>query len=531
MVKKCLTVGFLVVFLIGLSPVVSCAGKLPKGHKLEIDDKTLQAIKTFLDDIYPKHEKLIVTQEGRNIYLGDETKSTQVSDEVLFVKFDEAYDCKLKELLVAERDPEMFFEIIDEFFAKKNRKMFVVKYQGFVIEKEAQLKILNEIFEKKFHEFWKKISSTFFPKNPNFFFKPVEKLFKQYLKWTVDDVYDMGLIADLDWCNCDIDQLCALGWCTCKRSRPEKRFYLMLDFLNEVAKKPKEMISYVSFGAGTLLQEYLTVFALINLGFKKIDLYLIDVGYGDKEEGIDIEGFKDFFYSKFGDDAKRALESVERIFKKYNIKTKAYNTALVFLKGYSSKKDEADDTESDFLKEDSKKDIDVLFLIDPVSFKGEMISTEAKHTNHLGVECKFKLKMQYADGSVDKVVVLLPFKGKPQIFVKGDIPKEVKNLLLDEAAEYKGYENREAFVRNVKGDESVIYKAYQIFKSGSSNINIAFKQSQSQRYSFYEIILLVASKDTIIYQMDDDIFIGAINLRAREYISKGYEELKEVPLP
>ncbi|MFC1841798.1 hypothetical protein ACFLYA_01880 [Candidatus Dependentiae bacterium] len=300
-----------------------------------------------------------------------------------------------------------------------------------------------------------------------------------------------------------------LHWCEdCPNARKETRFYLILLIMNEFANKNKEKhIHYVAFGTGKLLQDYLTIKALMRIGFKHININVIDIGYGGKEDltqELSVEGFEELkkngFFSSYPEEGLKALNSFRSSIKEDRVVVTAYATYNEFLAAWG------------------KKPVDILLLVDPMRFKktdrfcseGELLLSKKKYTNHFGIS----FKPTKGDATCN-VIALLPYKGAPEIFYKGDITKDIEKSFGN--MQYKNHNDRIPFILKLA-------KKYHNLKKED------FCITQSQRYAFYEIIQQVATENTLVLQLEgDNIYTGAFNLRALQYEKKGYKKLLPIP--
>lgn len=311
-------------------------------------------------------------------------------------------------------------------------------------------------------------------------------------------------------------------WCACRKARASTRLYLVTHIINELANrdKNKELV-YVSFGSGKLLQDYLIIKGLVAAGFKNINVNLIDLGYANTSNisinnGIDVEDFLRTFCRKKGEsyDEKDSLCAFCKLAKSCNCIKKINSYTTYF----------------DFLKTWGKNRVDVLLLIDPMKLFAELLETkDPVYVNHVCVSsCKNK---------ACEVVFLLPYVGRPKIFYKninGDLnissfsfEKCKKDRLFSCINSYKGYVDRANFIRSL----DLCLNWPSIWPSNSccllENKKVNISMSQSQRYSFYDIIKSTVSDNALIYQLDDNkIFFGKCNLLKDAYKKEGYKVLK-----
>jgi len=309
-----------------------------------------------------------------------------------------------------------------------------------------------------------------------------------------------------------IDLRSNLNWCEdCYNARKETRTYLMLLLMNQLAgKKDKsKKLHYVSFGSGVLLQDYLLIKSLIWLGFSNIQVHIIDILY-DEFRGIQEFGGAYAKLGKWRAETARALHSFKKLISDLKV---TYGSRLK-IHTYT--------THNEFLEKwNMQNKVDLLFLIDPIGkgFRkkcvfckdGELLAANMMFANHIGVDYTQK----GPGGSTRvKVVALLPHFGSPALFYKGKMGKKTKRFLLK--LQRAGGVTRTGFIPIFKG----FLKA-----TGKNNSKVSIQQSQ--RYSFYEIVKYVGTQKTLLYQLDGDkIFSGGCNIRAIEYLRRGYKKLK-----
>jgi hypothetical protein len=77
-----------------------------------------------------------------------------------------------------------------------------------------------------------------------------------------------------------------LSWCCCRYAPIEERFVLILHSVLDAYFRIKKdrVITYGSLASGDLLQDYLHITTLMDLGFKKFNMHLFDTAYPDKRE-------------------------------------------------------------------------------------------------------------------------------------------------------------------------------------------------------------------------------------------------------
>ena len=312
-----------------------------------------------------------------------------------------------------------------------------------------------------------------------------------------------------------------LNWCEdCYNARKETRTYLMLLLMNKLAaKKDKsEQLHYVSFGSGTLLQDYLLIKSLIWLGFNNIQVHVIDLLY-DAARGVQEFGGAYVQLNEWRAGAAKALDSFKKLLCDPQMpiggqKIDASKTPQLKIHSYT--------THNEFLEKwDTQDKADLLFLIDPIGkgFRtkcvfckdGELLSANMMFANHIGIDYTQK---DFKDDIGVKVVALLPHFGQPALFYKGNMGKKTKQFLL--GLQRAGGVTRIGFIPKFKD----FLKA-----SGKNSSNVSVQQSQ--RYSFYEIVKYVGTKKTLLYQLDGNkIFSGGCNIRAREYLRRGVQEVR-----
>jgi hypothetical protein len=76
------------------------------------------------------------------------------------------------------------------------------------------------------------------------------------------------------------------GWCDCDNAGGNARISFSNDVISHVSKsfpEKSQKIVITSYGSGSLLNEYLIVSELLELGFKNLDINLIDSVYGSPE--------------------------------------------------------------------------------------------------------------------------------------------------------------------------------------------------------------------------------------------------------
>jgi len=361
-----------------------------------------------------------------------------------------------------------------------------------------------KIFEEKFSFFYKKIKHMCDNISPSF----VKKMFKEALicknlRRICKEVLCCNKIKQGIWATCPKSNL---NWCEdCYNARKETRFYLMLLLINKLAQqkdKSKE-IQYVSFGAGSLLQDYLVLKFLIQLGFKNIQVHVIDILY-DKIRGMKEFGVSFMQFDKWRNKALGALKSFKTLLFGLPVAIHTYTTHNEFLE-----------------KWDIQKKADLLFLIDPVGkgFRskcvfckdGELLWCNTMFANHIGIE--YTQRDFKGNLNSGKIIALLSYWGKPEILYKGSVSDKTKQFLLQ--LKRAGSITRSDFIKKCKD----FLKA-----SGIHSINVSVQQSQ--RFSFYELVKHVATKKTLLYQLDGDrIFSGGCNIRKIEYLRRGYKKL------
>ncbi|MFC1842754.1 hypothetical protein ACFLYU_03805 [Candidatus Dependentiae bacterium] len=300
------------------------------------------------------------------------------------------------------------------------------------------------------------------------------------------------------------------GWCTCVKARACTRLYAILHMLNIISCKDKQKeLVYVSFGSGRLLQDYLTIKGLIKVGFKKIHINLIDIGYGNKE-GLGIDCFFNTHYKLKEDKTesgvrkeKEALRSFCEVMRKYK--------NIIAINSYT--------TYFDFLKKWDKKSVDILLLVDPATIAAELLAAKnPKYANHIQIK---NCNSASRGDIVRDIICLLPYRGKPKIFYKGSLEGDIKAYLASGINLYENYKDRKNFVCFLK----LFFPDKKT--AGDFKIKTNISQSQSQRYSFYELIKSTKSKKALIYQVDKNkIFKGPLNLLVDEYAQMGYKILK-----
>jgi len=311
-----------------------------------------------------------------------------------------------------------------------------------------------------------------------------------------------------------------LNWCEdCYNARKETRTYLILLLMNKLARKrdKSKPLHYVSFGSGSLLQDYLILKSVIWLGFTNIRVHVIDILYdavrgvqefGDAYAQLDkwragtvkaLDSFKTLLLDPQGASGGHEVHSPE-----LQLKIHTYTTHNEFIEKWNT-----------------QNKADLLFLIDPIGkgFRtkcvfckdGELLSANMLFANHIGID--YTQKDAHGDADV-KVVALLPHLGKPVLFYKGNMSKKTKQFLL--GLQRTGRVTRKGFI-----------PVFKDFLNDSGNTNSKVSVQQSQRFSFYEIVKYVGEKETLLYQLDGNkIFSGGCNIRAIEYLRRGYRRLE-----
>jgi hypothetical protein len=349
---------------------------------------------------------------------------------------------------------------------------------------------------------------------PNISKKITQSIFDEYLNCRVSTKSKVTGVKKQDLKN-------KFDWCSCRKARASTRLYLVTHIINELAgrDKNKELV-YVSFGSGKLLQDYLIIKGLVAAGFKNINVNLIDLGYANTSNisinnGIDVDDFLKTFCRKKGEsfDEKDSLCAFCKLAKSCNCIKKINSYTTYF----------------DFLKTWGKNRVDILLLIDPMKLFAELLETKDPiYVNHVSVK----------DQKACEIVFLLPYEGYPKIFYKSDNLDFDKNIntnfcnlkrdcLFSCINSYKGYKDRANFIRSLDLclNWPVIWQ--DKFCCSLENHKINISMSQSQRYSFYDIIKSTVSKNALIYQLDDNkIFFGKCNLLIDAYKKEGYKVLK-----
>lgn len=333
-------------------------------------------------------------------------------------------------------------------------------------------------------------------------------------------------------------------WCACRKARASTRLYLVFEILNKLAgrDKSKELV-YVSFGSGKLLQDYLIINGLSAAGFKNLNINLIDLGYANSSDickniskrvnnctnscensgnnnGLDVDNFLQTFCRKHGEksDEKDALCAFCKLARSCKC-IKKINTYTTYF---------------DFLQKRSRTLVDVLLLIDPMKLFAELLETKDHvYVNHVRVKIGRSFEKNWV---VQEIIFLLPYNGRPEVFYKAGkggisgcigLDNGKKACLLHCINSYKSYSDRANFIKSL----DLCLNWSPIWPSKlcdlEKNKKIVIETSQSQRYSFYNIIKSTVSKSALIYQLDDNkIFSGVRNLLTDAYKKEGYKRLK-----
>jgi len=323
-----------------------------------------------------------------------------------------------------------------------------------------------------------------------------------------------------------------LWWCICPDATLENRFYLILHLLDNIISKnvdTNKKLGLVSFGAGSLLMEYLIVISLFRLGFKNITVYAIDRGY-------DARAVSRSF-------ARRALRAFRELFSFIpGVKIKSYVNRYDFLTYWNRDK-----------REKWKERTTIIQLIDPQPGGGRHDVRDINFAEYFTI-CVKTIVQQNIDSTYVKLSeeencypLILPFDGKsPRIFYKeGEMSNETKNFLLSyvEKIRYRGYKDRKIFVDELKKIlekevASITWnKPYMIIKE----VKFDHKLGDMMDKQFEEVIMNVALKNSFIYRLykKNKIITGGdkvvtlsgkisepLKTKIQKFIEAGYRELK-----
>jgi len=429
---------------------------------------------------------------------------------------------KTQEIKIQEdKKSDFLYKIIKWFIDRKKIEKFAKKFANY----EEAIKQSREFFTKKY------------PKGFSQLYESVCKVFpqlnghKEVLEMLVDEYIKYYIAKIL----LKKGPLSKLFWCECKNAYAETRFYLILHLLDSVLASnidKNKKLGFISFGSGSLFMEYLTIKALLKLGFTKINLYAIDVAYIDKES--------------FG---SKALGAFQELLRNYpGVKLRSYPYRYDFLTYWTPRKQEKWEA----------KERTIIQLIDPYFPRGKDPEREGSMIKNPNVADIFSVfvatKKKVMDEALgfefDEIVKkiasfepILPFFGKPRIFYKeGEIAEFLKKPLLSylSSSGYRGYQDRKKFFDGLKNLlKKEVKKHFQLQEGQWLNIDFTYEINQGK--AFDDLVEHAASNNSFIYRLfeGNKIFIGGDKSvgnfpgkiyeyrgRVQELIKERYVELK-----
>jgi len=355
----------------------------------------------------------------------------------------------------------------------------------------------------------------------------VQELFKEYATYMLNKVRGTAPLSKLTWCDC-------------KYTRAKTRFYLILDLLNEIAKRDRnKKLDFVSLGSGSLLMEYLTVKGLVKLGFKNIRVYLIDPAYNEKDRRRSEKFVRDFQVSS--PKGEKAVQEFRSLFRAN--KTIKITQNIIYLDLLADWKEggEADivqlvdpGTERCTLKKYNKC-LDEYFDYFNLFDIALGVYKKAICKDYVYSEKKEKWEWQECERD-EKVLrtsvfsIFLPYKGLPEVVYHKDyMPQYVEKFLLSYLPKYKGNKHKKEFIDGLlKELKNLIEKREpkkieegECFKAKITEVTL------DSELGFYDMLLQIASKKSLLYYADDNkIYRGAVNIWRDRMLKDGCKILK-----